>query len=289
MRAHPPKLHLFVLRLVALPPLLFTLVFLANSAAFGQTSSGPTKVHGFVHDGNGGAVRNAQVQVQSGGGIDFFTTDAAGEFVGQVSVAGSRIRVQATAKGYRIAFVDASVEKESPGCEASLVLAKGRKQVAPPGSLICREPVPSFANFDAALGDQDFSPPSAGNMLFSQSAHYAPGAAKVSTMWIGGAYVFQTSPPTPQPVRIRVAAASILATWTLSNPEVAYLLKINSTVARIDFLHDGDTTLTIVDGGQTLRIRLIAGTIPAEATWQAKVFRVDESGKMIDSEGNITK
>ncbi len=246
-----------------------------------------TRLHGRAVDQTGRAVRAVEITIENGGEASHPTTDPGGSFDTLIILRSGTLKLVAQARGYQTASAMLDTREGSPDCEVRLVLERGRKETAAPGSITCKDPVPpapyaSLPQVEAALGDMEF-PASRGGPVMDYSSHIANGKA-VSMMWLSGAYVMRISPGSPQPIKIRVSQVSPSAIWEVSAPEVVTLTKLDPHMARLDFLRDGEALLTIEDGSQVLRIQL--RTTSADGSWEARLFRVTESGKVIDAEGN---
>ncbi len=280
-------------------------------------------VSGVVQDVNGKTVRNAEVFIERTGNDNVrLSTNSVGEYsspVAPVTVVNTRwgtttsggepfttaaggvqVRITVTGRGFQPAVIAAAVPEGTPSCKADVTLFKKGQQKAGSnaGVLACTNPPPpapyaTMLTFRFGLGVtgpafMDLQPG-----LTMQMNKIMSGGASYSSIFINGNYALQVTPPTRQPVWIDVPDAPGMASWTLSNPDVAVLTKVNPIEGRIEFAQDGDAELTLLapdaaNGGPVLlRVHLNAQTF--NDTWQIKATRVTETGEMIDMNGSVVK
>jgi hypothetical protein len=191
------------------------------------------------------------------------------------------------AKGFETSAAEDKAPKNSPGCEVIVVVHKKHERASSASNSIhCRHftPYASLLRFQATWDSPESKFASYAGQAMQMNSQYGP-AGKITSMYIGGAYVFQTSPPIRKPLKILVAALPDGATWTVSDPDVVNLSPLASTQQRLEIGKDGDSDIIVQLATRTLlRIHLTAQTF--SDTWQVRLHRATDTGEVIWEDGS---
>jgi hypothetical protein len=275
-----------------------------------------------VRDVKGKPVRDLIVIVERDGETANLVSDSAGEYSSAVAPGpeinmrwsataplgdtanpaadGTQVFIRVYKVGFEAVEIKSVVPYGSQSCKADVTLVKGKLEATPDaGTLICTPPPPSSAPYAAmltfriGLGITEGAFMELQPLLPLQINKLMNGGSSYTSMFADGAYTLQVTPPAHQPVWIAVLDAPQQASWTLSNPDVAVLTKVDPKEGRIEFAKDGGAVLTLTapgaaaDGTVILRVQLNALT--SNGMWQVTASRVTENGALIDMNGNLVK
>ncbi len=269
---------------------IITWAVLAGIAAFGfGIDAFPQSVSGTVQDTRGRGIGGAEVSITRTTGTVQITTGRDGSFSSSADALGGTVRITVIAKGFEEGTAEDKAPKQSPACDVRITLLKKHDRSADsPNSVECKRytPYASAPSLKAAWNTPEGRFPSDNGAQLNMGSHFEPGGGETTSMYISGAYVFQTKPPARKAIMILVSPLPDGAVWSVSNQEVLNLTALTSATKRLDIQKDGDTDILIQSGPRSiLRIHLNAHTFAD--TWQVKMNRATETGEIIWDDGSF--